>query len=54
MAKVTTNGLLNLKIPRKIWIHFAKKVDDNLRNKNVYYDDLITGNILEQLKITSY
>ncbi|MCW3108558.1 MAG: auxin-responsive promoter family protein [Segetibacter sp.] len=32
---------------------FAKKVDDNLRSKNVYYDDLIAGNILEQLKITS-
>jgi len=31
---------------------FAKKIDDNLRSKNVYYDDLITGNILEVLKIT--
>lgn len=31
---------------------FSKKVDDNLRNKNVYYDDLISGNILEQLKIS--
>jgi hypothetical protein len=31
---------------------FSKKVDDNLRSKNVYYDDLIAGNILEQLKIT--
>jgi hypothetical protein len=31
---------------------FAKKIDDNLRQKNVYYDDLISGNILEQLKIT--
>ena len=30
---------------------FAKKVDDNLRSKNVYYDDLITGNILEHLLI---
>lgn len=30
---------------------FAKKVDDNLRKKNVYYDDLISGNILQQLKI---
>lgn len=30
---------------------FAQKVDDNLRGKNVYYDDLITGNILERLKI---
>ena len=30
---------------------FAKKVDDNLRLKNVYYDDLVGGNILQQLKI---
>lgn len=30
---------------------FAKKLDDNLRNKNVYYDDLISGNILAPLKI---
>ncbi len=32
---------------------FAKKVDDNLRLKNVYYDDLIGGNILEQLHISA-
>jgi hypothetical protein len=31
---------------------FAKKVDDNLRRKNVYYEDLISGNILQQLKIS--
>ena len=31
---------------------FSKKVDDNLRGKNVYYDDLIAGNILDRLKIT--
>lgn len=31
---------------------FIEKVDNNLRNKNVYYDDLISGNILQQLKIT--
>ncbi len=30
----------------------AKQVDDNLRVKNVYYDDLVQGNILETLKIT--
>jgi len=30
---------------------FIKKVDDNLRAKNVYYDDLIKGNILDVLKI---
>jgi len=32
---------------------FAKKIDDNLRQKNVYYDDLIAGNILQQLKISA-
>ncbi|MFM2327809.1 MAG: hypothetical protein RIR31_2011, partial [Bacteroidota bacterium] len=32
---------------------FAKKIDDNLRTKNVYYDDLIAGNILQQLKIST-
>lgn len=31
---------------------FARKLDTNLRNKNVYYDDLITGNILTPLKLT--
>jgi hypothetical protein len=31
---------------------FARKLDDNLRKKNVYYDDLITGNILKPLKLT--
>ena len=31
---------------------FAKKVDDNLRSRNVYYDDLIGGNILQQLHIS--
>ncbi len=30
---------------------FAKKVDNNLRQKNVYYDDLISGNILDILHI---
>ncbi len=30
---------------------FAKKVDINLRAKNIYYDDLIAGNILQPLQI---
>ena len=30
---------------------FAKKVDLNLREKNIYYDDLISGNILQPLQI---
>ena len=32
--------------------NFAFKLDNNLRKKNVYYDDLITGNILERLQIS--
>jgi len=31
---------------------FALHIDAELRKKNVYYDDLITGNILQTLKIT--
>jgi hypothetical protein len=31
---------------------FAEKLDQNLRQKNVYYDDLVGGNILAPLKIT--
>ena len=32
-------------------VDFAKKVDDILRKKNIYYDDLLTGSILQPLKI---
>ncbi len=32
--------------------HFIQQLDRNLREKNVYYDDLISGNILETLRIT--
>ena len=32
---------------------FALLIDDHLRKKNVYYDDLITGNILDRLKISA-
>lgn len=31
---------------------FAQKVDDNLRQKNIYYDDLLKGNILQPLQIS--
>jgi hypothetical protein len=31
---------------------FATRLDNHLREKNVYYDDLISGNILMPLKIT--
>ncbi|MFT3701100.1 MAG: GH3 auxin-responsive promoter family protein [Agriterribacter sp.] len=30
---------------------FSLQVDNNLRQKNIYYDDLINGNILQTLKI---
>lgn len=32
---------------------FIKKLDQQMREKNIYYDDLVAGNILEPLKITS-
>ncbi|MBL7742498.1 MAG: GH3 auxin-responsive promoter family protein [Chitinophagaceae bacterium] len=32
---------------------FAKKLDETLQKKNVYYGDLISGNILRPLKITT-
>ena len=31
---------------------FASRLDEQLRKKNVYYDDLVSGNILSPLKIT--
>ena len=31
---------------------FAQTLDDNLRNKNAYYDDLVKGHILDVLKVT--
>lgn len=33
-------------------VRFAEQVNENLRKKNIYYDDLITGNILLPLKIS--
>ncbi len=37
-------------VPRNLK-QFAYKVDENLRKRNIYYDDLIKGNILQPLKI---
>ena len=31
---------------------FSKKVDEHMRQKNIYYNDLVAGNILEPLKIS--
>lgn len=31
---------------------FAEKINQHLRQKNIYYDDLIKGNILQRLKIS--
>jgi len=33
--------------------HFSLKIDENLRKKNVYYNDLVSGNILSPLKIST-
>ena len=30
---------------------FSKKLDDQLRSRNIYYEDLIAGNILQTLKV---
>ena len=38
------------KLPHNI-LEFSQKVGENLRKKNIYYDDLIRGNILQQLQI---
>ena len=32
---------------------FSEKVNNNLRQKNIYYDDLMRGNILQPLKINA-
>lgn len=32
---------------------FSKSIDNHLRNKNSYYEDLISGNILQPLKVRS-
>lgn len=37
-------------IPRNLK-QFAHNVDENLRKRNIYYDDLIKGNILQPLRI---
>ncbi len=37
-------------IPRNLK-QFAHKVDENMRKRNIYYDDLVKGNILQPLKI---
>lgn len=31
---------------------FIRKLDSQMREKNIYYDDLVSGNILQPLKIT--
>jgi hypothetical protein len=38
--------------PPENLVSFAEKVDQQLRQKNIYYDDLIRGNILQKLIIT--
>ncbi len=52
-ACLTMNGLLNLKVNRTDMETFAKAIDDAMRKQNIYYDDLIVGNILQKVVITS-
>ena len=44
--------LIEFENPPSDILAFSKKVDDHLRSKNVYYDDLIRGNILDQLHVS--
>ncbi|WP_407403309.1 GH3 auxin-responsive promoter family protein [Chryseobacterium sp.] len=32
--------------------HFREELDDQMRKRNTYYDDLVSGNILQKLKIS--
>ena len=45
------NGSLNLQTRRGTWRRFHLHLDNALRKLNVYYDDLIKGNILRILRI---
>lgn len=45
--------LIEFAQPPKDMESFRLELDEQLRKLNVYYDDLITGNILTKLKITS-
>jgi len=45
------NGLWNLEETPADLSAFAEAVDQNMRKKNIYYDDLIRGNILQKLII---
>ena len=31
---------------------FAEAIDDSMRKQNIYYDDLITGNVLQKVVVT--
>lgn len=44
--------LIEFSVPPSDVDRFRAKVDVELRKRNIYYDDLITGNILQPLKIT--
>lgn len=44
--------LIEFENPPADLVVFAKHLDDQLRSKNVYYDDLIKGNILDPLHIS--
>ncbi|MNY68726.1 GH3 auxin-responsive promoter [compost metagenome] len=33
-------------------LSFAEAIDDSMRKQNIYYDDLITGNVLQKVVVT--
>jgi hypothetical protein len=47
------NGLLSLAKSQRRYKAFALKVDKVLQQKNIYYFDLIEGNILQPLIVQS-
>jgi hypothetical protein len=44
--------MIEFETPPADLVAFGKKLDDQLRSRNVYYDDLIRGNILDTLHIS--
>ena len=48
----STNGLLNLKTHPKTWMILLKNSDQSMQEQNVYYQDLLKGNVLRTLVIS--
>jgi hypothetical protein len=49
VAYHTTSGLLNLNKNRRTGLLLQK--DNEMRKQNIYYDDLIVGNILKKVVV---